>query len=43
MSKNQGAGKGINGDAEVCAGKGIKSDADACAGKRNQEGGAGKT
>jgi len=42
MTKNQGAGKGINGDAEVCAGKGIKSDADVCAGKRTQEGGAGK-
>ena len=42
MSKNQGAGKGINGDADVCGGKGIKSDADVCAGKRNQEGDAGK-
>ena len=39
MTKNQGAGKGINGDADVCGGKGTP---EGVSGKRTPEGGAGK-
>lgn len=39
MSKNQCAGKGINGDADVCGGKGTP---EGVSGKRTPEGGAGK-